>query len=588
MKWFTQKLSGLAFAPFLRDTVMISLLSIFLIGPLLTPNWIKMGESIDQVLRVIELDRGIREGYLYPRWFGDLAGGFGYPFFVFYSPLIYYVAEVFHLLGFGVVTSLKCMIILGVILAGTGMFLFAKSFWGIHGAMVSALAYVYAPYRIVNLYVRGDLAEAFAMSLLPLILYFYYHWLRGNNRLHLVGAVLTYAALILTHNCTALIFSGLLALFVLFVSAQNKNWSAVWKGFLAVILGCGVSAVFWLPALLEKTWVNIELIYSNQTFDFHHNFLEPYRFLSPVWTFDAGIGGRNLPFQIGAPHILLAMFSVLLIMKSSVSKEQDAKKVSMFFLLSGITLLFLTHSSSAGAWEVLPLIKYVQFPWRLLSLLSLCVSFLCGGLFCCFVTESKMTQQMLQIILIVIIILSGAQYCCVNGYYILDEANLTPSFIRKQGGTTSSFNTNEMDSIINFGEYLPKSVKKLPDKKKAGRVFMSKGKARILNLKTWIQRYEFDTTVEEDAEIVIGTFYYPSWMARIDSKGVPLFTNEEGLIHLKVPKGEHHIEVFFADTTARRTAKYVSLLSFLAVLAFVLGRPLKRMSKPRPKVASQT
>jgi uncharacterized membrane protein len=114
MKWLTQKLSWFAFAPILRDTAMISLLSIFLIGPLLTPNWIKVGESIDQVLRVVELDRGIREGYLYPRWFGDLAGGFGYPYFIFYSPLIYYVSELFHLLGFGIVTSLKCMMIIGV------------------------------------------------------------------------------------------------------------------------------------------------------------------------------------------------------------------------------------------------------------------------------------------------------------------------------------------------------------------------------------------------------------------------------------------------------------------------------------------
>lgn len=579
MKWFAQKMRWLGSVPLLYDTALITLLSIFLIGPLLTPNWIKMGESIDQVLRVIELDRGIREGYLYPRWFGDLAGGFGYPYFIFYSPLIYYVAEVFHLLGFGVLTSLKCMIILGVILAGTGMFLFAKSFWGVHGALVSALAYVYVPYRIVNLYVRGDLAEAFAMSLLPLVLYFFYHWLTGKNRFHLAVAALSYCALILTHNCTALIFSGLLVLFILFVSTLNRDWQVLWKGLVGVLLACGLSALFWLPALLEREFVNIALIYSNPAFDFANNFLELFRLFSPVWNLDAGIGGHNLSFQIGAPHILLAIFSVIYITRGEATATTHARRMLSFFVLVVILLVFLIHSSSGFVWEHLPLMKYVQFPWRLLSLLALSVSFLSGGLLSFLGSESKITQQVFQAVLIVIIVLSGAQYCYVRGYYILDETKMTPSFVREQWSTISSYNTNGMNSIKDFGEYLPKSVKKLPEKNKAGRVLITDGKARILNLKTWIQKYEFDIIVEKDAEVTIGSFYYPTWMATIDGKRVSLSTDEEGLIHLRVPKGDHQIEVFFGGTATRKLAGYISLVSFLTVLAVVLWHVMKLPQK---------
>ena len=163
----------------------IILLSVFAVSPLLNDKWILVGESIEQILRVIELDRGLNEGYLYPRWFGDLAGGFGYPYFVFYSPLIYYVAEFFHLLGFSIIASLKCMVILGIILSGVGMFILARSFWGSYGALVSAIAYIYVPYRMVNLYIRGDFAEAFAMAIFPFILFFFYKLILKKSLLYL-------------------------------------------------------------------------------------------------------------------------------------------------------------------------------------------------------------------------------------------------------------------------------------------------------------------------------------------------------------------------------------------------------------------
>jgi hypothetical protein len=584
MKWFTQKPSWLASAPILRYTAMISLLSIFLIGPLLTANWIKVGESIEQVLRVVELDRGIREGYLYPRWFGDLAGGFGYPYFVFYSPLIYYISELFHLLGFGIVTSLKCMMIIGVIIAGIGMFMFAKSFWGERGALVSAVAYVYVPYRMVNLYIRGDLAEAFAMSLIPLILYFFYRLMTEKRLFCLLGATLSYAMLIFTHNCTALIFSGFLLFFVAFISAQNKDWSGLSKALVAIIWAFGLSAVFWLPALLEKKWVNIELIYSNAAFDFHNNFVEPFRLLSPIWNLDAGIGGRNLPFQIGAPHILLSILSIAFIAKLDTQNVKHRKELSLFFLMSGIFVVYCTNASSVLLWENLPLMKYIQFPWRLLSLLAVCVSFLSGGLFAYFRMESKAIEQVLQIVFVITIILSNTQYCYVRGYYIVDEKMMTPSFVREYGGTISSYNTDKMDRIQDFGEYLPKSVKKLPEKRKAGCVFATKGKVRIMDLRTSIQRYEFRSVAQENAEITIGSFYYPSWRAVIDGKPVSLFTDGEGLIHLRVPRGVHQIEVFFGDTMTRKLAGYMTILSFFAVLALSLGSGMKRVWRAFPKV----
>lgn len=560
--------------------LLILLLSLPFVSPLLHPHWIMVGESIDQILRVIELDRGIREGSLYPRWFGDLAGGFGIPYFVFYAPIIYYVTEIFHLLGFGILSSLKLMILIGVFLSGIGMFLLAKTFWGEAGGIVSAVAFVYVPYRMVNVYIRGDFAEAFAMALFPLALYFFYQLVHQRAKRHWIGAVMSYAALIMTHNCSALIFSGFLVLFICFFAFHEGRLRNLTVGLAGMFWACCLSAVFWLPALMEKKWVNIHLIYSNPALDFRNNFLELASLLSTSWSLEGGIGGRDLPFQIGWPNLLLAFFSFFYIMHLNSSEQRTIRQNTQFFLLCGLLALFCTHPSSVVIWENLPLVKYLQFPWRFLTALSVFVSLLCGGLFLYFLSASKVNQKMFQTVLLIMIILTGIQYCRVRGYYVMKEEALVPAFVRSDGGTVSACNTAQMDKVEDFGEYMPRAVKRLPSKDLAGKIVSRDGKATILMQRLFMERYEFTVLAEKDTEMIVGSFYYPGWEVRVNGEPFPIFTDEEGLIHFKIPEGQHAVEVFFGDTSERKVAKSLSLVGLLAFGPLAFAGRIRRSAGP--------
>jgi len=544
--------------------LLLLLLSLPFVSPLLNSHWIMVGESIDQILRVIELDRGLREGSLYPRWFGDLAGGFGIPYFVFYAPLIYYVTEIFHLLGLGIVPSLKLMILVGVFVSGIGMFLLARAFWGEEGGVVSAVVFMYVPYRMVNVYIRGDFAEAFAMALFPLVLYFFHQLGRQRANRYWLGAVFSYAALILTHNCSALIFSGFLVLFIFFFALREKQLQILASGLAGMLWACCLSAVFWLPALLEKKWVNIHLIHTNPALDFRNNFLEVASLLSSTWNLEGGIGGRDLPFQIGWPHLLLAFFSVFYLMQLRSSEQRTARQNAQFFLLCGLLALFCTHPSSGMIWENLPLVKYLQFPWRFLSVLSVFVSLLCGGLFVYFLSVPKGTQKMFQIVLLVVILLVVVPYARVKGYYVLREETLTPAFVKSDGGTVSACNTSQMDKVEDYGEYMPRDVKRLPPKDLAGKIVSRDGKATILGQRLLMERYEFTVLAEKDTEMIVGSFCYPGWSVRVNGEPFGVFTDEEGLIHFTIPRGEHSVEVFFGDTWERTLGKVLSLAALLA------------------------
>jgi hypothetical protein len=86
------------------------------------------------------------------------------------------------------------------------MYLFTRSLFGPLAATVGAVVYATLPYQLVDLYVRGALAESWAFVWLPLAaLCLLRAWV--DRRPHWsIGLAVTVAGLILTHNVTALLF----------------------------------------------------------------------------------------------------------------------------------------------------------------------------------------------------------------------------------------------------------------------------------------------------------------------------------------------------------------------------------------------
>ena len=76
--------------------------------------------------RLAALDQAVRAGVLLPRWFPDLAFGYGHPVLNFYGPLSYYLALPFTLLGVSPIVALKLVFAAAVAGSGLGMLLLAR------------------------------------------------------------------------------------------------------------------------------------------------------------------------------------------------------------------------------------------------------------------------------------------------------------------------------------------------------------------------------------------------------------------------------------------------------------------------------
>src|SRR5258708_19711328 len=105
------------------------------------------------------------------------------------------------------------MVILAILFSSFSMYLFAKEFWGKFGSVLSSALYVFAPYHAVDLYVRGDFAEAWAYSFIPLIFYGLWKIHKERKWKYVVITSLAFGLTILSHNLTALMVSPFLILF---------------------------------------------------------------------------------------------------------------------------------------------------------------------------------------------------------------------------------------------------------------------------------------------------------------------------------------------------------------------------------------
>ncbi|MDO8514867.1 MAG: hypothetical protein Q7S14_00030, partial [bacterium] len=338
--------------------VIIIILSVFAWRPLLTPGFFSFHDE-QQVARLYELAKALTAGQFPVRWVPDLGFGLGYPLFNFYPPFVYYLGEVFHLLGFGFIDSIKLVWVTALIGSAVAMYFLAKKYFGKLGGVVSALFYLYAPYHAIDAYVRGALAELFSFVWLPLILLF-------ANKPVIAGIFL--GLLMITHNLIFLPFVG----FYILWSRNVKNI------FISLVVAFGLTAFFWAPALWEKQFTLVDDLLIKNLASYKIHFVCLPQLWDSLWGYGGSIAGcvDGMSFKLGKLHILTSSFALVLIFRHSGRVRNLLITSFLLFVLS----VFMTTEYSSFIWDKIPQLWYLQFPWRFLEFAVLFSSLLAGSL----------------------------------------------------------------------------------------------------------------------------------------------------------------------------------------------------------------
>jgi hypothetical protein len=317
-------------------------------------------------------------------------------------------------------------------------------------------------------------------------------------------------------------------------------------------LGLGLSAFFWLPALVERRFVHLSRVLEGYL-DYRHHFVYPVQFFHSPWGYGLSLPGTQdgMSFAVGPVHLLLALAALLLVWRLRRMRGQGGLAVS-FSLVLLLLAAFLSSTGATFLWDRLPLLQYLEFPWRLFSLVALSTALLCGFPFLLVGAEGGRLATGLMALLLAGLFLFGFPQARPEAYLDVQDADYGPQAIAQRGL-----------AVTTAKEYEPIWVRQPAPSPATAPVTLVEGQARLLSARPSPTYLQIQADVTEEALLQVNIFYFPGWTLYVDGVETPIdHVNPQGLVEFSLGPGEHQVQVLFRDTPVRL---WSTRLSFLAV-----------------------
>lgn len=543
--------------------IVLLVICIPAVKDLFIPGGYTSHDFTHHVIRQISMDKLLNEGQLPPRWSGELNHEYGYPVFLFNYPLPPIIGEIFHKLGWGYVDSVKAILILSILISPIGMYLFLKSLFNDRlAAFLGAVFWVYAPVRFLNVYVAAAVGNALACGIVPFVFWCTTEVLKTQKLKWGILGGFFLNLLILTHNVSTVMFLPVLFIFILFYLRLNKVTSVEeYKNYLRIqskrsrslwtmgLLGFGLSAWFWIPAIYDKQFIRYDTFMSGFYKD---KFVDFYSLIRSKW----GYGG-DFSNEVGIIHILVLLFLILSFIK--IRKSREIKVLGIFCLVIFSISIFLTQKVSLFLWDSIPFLSYIQFPNRFLtvSVFIICIAL---GLLIHNFSESfrNIKFKCLSVLVLFILVI----YANRNHWHINQSTNYSDSYYETLKTTATAYD-----------EHLPNWAKPQV-KDPLNKVEFKIGKGDVEMIKNHSGEISAEVSTEALSRVKLNQYFFPGWNINIDQKPVKMSYlmkgDDYGLMEFDLPAGKHLLDAKFNETPVRRFADIVSIISYFLVITYLL------------------
>src|SRR6202140_2714544 len=326
-----------------------------------------------------------RDGILLPRWTEGANHGFGEPRFIFYPPISWMFGAALGLVVPWIFVP-AVFIVLTQTLAGMCSFALGRRLFLQRGALICAVCYAANPYALLIVYMRSDFAEQLALAFFPL-LFLAAAEVAGllasptrSARRSIVFLAITFAAVWLTNAPAGVVASYSLAMLFAWTALAQKSWRPLLHGGAALALGFGVAGFYLVPAAYEQSWVNISLALASG--------LQPSQnFLYSVIA-DAEHNAFNRIASNAAVlmMVLTAVFAAFSFPRDRSTAQPLTRNLWSALMALSVTAAILMMRISNIFWVVLPKLRFVQFPWRWMSILAIP--------FACFISAAIVQKRM--------------------------------------------------------------------------------------------------------------------------------------------------------------------------------------------------
>lgn len=536
--------------------------------------------------RIAEMTTALQAGHFPVRWSANFGFGYGMPLFQFYAPLPFYVGSLVYWLGFGPILSVKSLFFISNIGTIIGGYLLGKRLFGRGGGIVVAASLGLAPYRAVNLFVRGAVSEAWGIMFLPWIVWaiigvFNSATAESSSQSKLrwqwVWLIGSLTGLLLSHNLTTLLFVPV----SIFMGAVYGCWK--FRANLASLLkpvmqlaasyaaAIGLAAFYVFPALLENKFTKIDSILGGY-FHYSQHFLYLRQFWLPSWGFGGSEWGPNdgISFFFGFGQWLGLMTVGVLLARMIWKNRSPSKLVSLFtrkeFVLASlfgvifVGSVFMSLLKSKAIWDAVSVLHFIQFPWRWLSVSILAIALLNG-------LSASLLQNSLKRMLVLSVLLA---LLLPNAWYFRPEKMLADPY--ELYYTDPARIQAEMSGIL--PDYIPVQM---PDELTPpnSQVWLEPDQTLPPEVSILVDRGHellLATNFSEVETIHVAIANYPGWQVELNGTPSPdsLSESTTGNIQVTVPAGQHRVGIFWGQTPVRLWSDLVSGVTVVLVLGVVV------------------
>lgn len=550
--------------PTLLPVILIILISFLTVKPLVQKGFYNMHDDT-QPSRIFEMAKSLKEGQFPVRLVSDLGYGFGYPIFNFYAPLPYYIGASLYLTGFDILLSAKLMFGLAIVLSAVSMYLLVLEFSNPILALLSSVLYIFVPYRALDLYVRGDAGELYALIFLPLLGLGLWKLFQGKHYWGIINCSIGLAGILLSHNISgyiSLFFISIGLIFLLIVLfLKKKNISIFFIILISLGIGIGLSAFFTIPALVEKKYTNVEEL-TKEGSDYRSHFVYPDQLWNSPWGFGGSAIGRNdgMSFKIGKVHIIVSLLSLLMILILKLKKRIKPGHLIFFsgVLFYSVFSIFLMLEQSGIVWQTIPGFNFIQYPWRFIVFVVFGFSILPS---LALLYLNKRLMMILSVLIMVLNIYISMKYFVPQKIEPMDPQKYISQRNLKYDISKIS------DEFLPDNFIIPKSgyeiaQNNLPDSQNL----------TILDRKESTIMKKYLILAQNSQEVTANIAFFPGWQATTDGKKSNI-SESDGRIKITIPQGMHRIEFIFGDTWIRNVSNGISIFSLFLLVYISLFYP---------------
>lgn len=503
--------------------------------------------------------RAFREGQFPPRWGPNLLNGYGYPVFNFNYPLANLIALPLSFLPISYELIFKLIVVGSFLLTLIQLNRFLKII-GIDKplARVAALsAFLLNPYMINLIYYRGGIGEILAIGLIVWLLVVFEKIRNGQFRLNSPLRQLELGTLVslfvLSHNVLAYFGVLVLAAYLIWTRMSFRWYLRMVK---PALIAFGWSAWFWIPALVEKKFTvlddsSISNMFQDQFPTLSQLLLAPIQF---GYSHEAPVDG--LSQSIGVITILAIILSISHWLVSNLSSShKHAAKSTHFTVWLGLILILvlLQLPFSLPVWQVVPMGKFIQFPWRLSAFIAIFSVPLVGLLM-------KKLDKMGRLAVWLVIIWQALALWRVDQPGMVVKSNFYHETFPE---STSTMHENKAQTfeLYKYDEWEPRPT------------IHGDGLAEVI---FWNgTRRSYHLQIKEKALIIEQTMKFPGWQTRANNTPVEYVDSEliKGRIAYILPAGSYLIETSFTQNTpARKVGNTLFVVTFIYACYQLLKR----------------